>query len=220
MMMMLFSACSSTLGSGEVAASGDGLDSSSLLSHEQLMNLRRDDLKRAASAQGIASPPEVALVRWTDLTNYAPTVVKCLEDAGFTATAVGGGGLELGEVPKSQDKALGLASYMCAAKYTIHPYYNLPPSKTVLTKMYAWYTEVSAPCLRAQGIDVPEPPTQDTWVEEYSTSQPSWLPWHSVPGPNSANPSTTGWDELERKCPQNPAPDAYLEHAPAIDHQN
>lgn len=218
-LMLVASACS-TSDSGQSTASSDGLDSSNVLNQEQLLTLRRDDLKRAATAQGIASPPEVPLVRWTDPTNYAPTVVKCLAEAGFTATAVGGNGLEFDEVPQSQDKARALANYTCAAKYTIHPYYNLPLSKSVLTKMYAWYTQVSAPCLRAHGIDVPEPPTQDTWIEEYSTSQPSWLPWNSVPGPNSTNPSTTGWDELERKCPQNPAPNAYLEHPPAIDHQS
>lgn len=216
LLVLVATACSPSEPAQEVA-SGDRLDSSTALSQEQLLNLRKDDLKRAAAAYGIASPPEVALVRWTDLTNYAPTMVTCLAEAGFSATAVGGGGLEFGEVPKSQDKVAAIATYECTAQYTIHPYYNLPPSKTVLTKMYAWYTEVSAPCLRANGIDVPEPPTRDTWAEGYTASQPSWLPWNSVPGPTSANPSTAGWDNLERKCPQNPAPDAYLEHAPAID---
>lgn len=215
--VLFVSACASG-GSDQSSPSAEGLDSASRLDNQQLMTLRGDELRRRSAAMGIASPPVVPLVRWTDLTNYAPTMVRCLKGSGFSATAVGGSGLEFGDIPQSQDNAYSLAIYTCTSKYTIHPYFNLPPSIAALEKMYTWYTGTSAPCLRSRGIDVPQPPTKDTWVEQYRNGQPSWLPWHTVPGPDSGGSSVSGWNELEQQCPQSPPADVYLEHVPAVAH--
>ncbi len=204
----------STGGSGE-APNAAGLDSSDVLTQSQLQDLRAASLRRAAADMGVQHPPQVDLVRWTDLSDYAPTMVKCLGGLGFTATAVGGAGLSSGTVPEGQDAAYGAAMYTCTAKYTIHPYYNLQPSADALGKMYDWYANVSAPCLRSHGVDVPEAPTRETWVAEYQSSKPSWLPWNSVPGQESGG-EASNWERLERACPQAPAPGIYLEHPPSI----
>lgn len=208
--------CSAVTG-GTTSSNPDRLDSSSSLSEEQLMSMRDSYLKEQASQYHVPNPPRVDLVRWTDMTNYAPTMVDCLADRGFTATAVGGSGLDFPDVPRSQDTAYATALYTCTAEFTIHPYLNLPPSQAALEKMYDWYVNTSMPCLQAQGIDVPSPPTRETWVDASLTGRPPWLPWEAVPQlDQGGTPSQLA--RLEAACPQDVPPSEVLEHGPVIQH--
>lgn len=196
-------------------SSGTGqLDSSAKLGPEQLLTLRAASLREEAKSMNLSDPPDVKLVRWTDMSNFAPTIVKCFTEQGFGAHAEGGTQLQFDQVPKSQERAFNLALYTCEAQYTIHPALTLPPSKDALAKVYDWYVNTSVPCLQAAGVDVTPPPSKSTFVETmYTKSGAAWTPWMSVP--REIIDSPTKFKELEQKCPQAPDASAYLENAPA-----
>ncbi len=206
------SACSTSTG---VKGSGlaHGLDSSSVLSAGQLESLRMEHLAIVAKGMHLADPPKVELVRWIDLKDYAAVNVTCLLDQGFPARADGGQGIVYGEeVPVSQDRAYTVAIYTCEARYPVHPYYSLPPSRAALSKLYDWYVKVSRPCLERAGYDIPAPPSSETWTEAYlAKGQDLWTPWSSIPWPSLGEGTRTS---LEETCPQGPDPSVYLEHVP------
>ncbi len=189
------------------------MDSSSVLTEQQLLDLRSDRLTRTAQEMGLAHPPTVELVRWVDPTDMAPTRVACLADQGFAATADGGSGITYGEVPPSQEEAFKAAVYTCEAKYSLHPYYELPKSAAALSKAYQWYTEVSTPCLKAEGYDISEPPSKEAWLAVATNGGAYWSPWSEVPI-RALSPAQR--QELERRCPQGPEPSEFLEHVPVL----
>lgn len=192
---------------------GGTLDSASILTDAQMEKLRFDSLTRTAQEMSLAHPPDVALVRWVDLTDLAPTRVGCLAELGFAATAVDGAGIEYAKVPPSQADALKAAIYTCEAKYSLHPYYQLPNLTAALSKLYDWYVNVSVPCLEAAGYDVSEPPSKDAWLAVASSGGAYWAPYADIPI-TATGPAERA--ELERSCPQGPEPGEWLEHVPVL----
>jgi len=61
--------------------------------------------------------------------------------------------------------------------------------------LYSQETE-TAECLREQGIDVPQVPSFETFVQTYPTEE-AWTSYQFVP-----SSSESSWRELNRLCPQ------------------
>lgn len=144
--LALLGGCAGTTGAGADDKPGK-VDSSSILTQSQMMALDRMPWPAPPAARRprstpsssrpemrLVDPPAVELVRWVDLSALAPTRVACLAEQGFSATAVGGAGIDYDQVPPAQEEAYKAAIYTCEAKYSLHPYYGLPPSTAALSR--------------------------------------------------------------------------------------
>jgi hypothetical protein len=197
-----------------MATNGD--DSSRLLGEAELQDRRVSLLAKRARDLGIANPPDVPLIRWIGPEQWAAVYATCLRSAGFPAVEKGGS-IEYGRVgvPESRAAAFNEALYRCEAQYSIHPQYQLPLSAAAFRRLYDWYVNESVPCLRRNGVSVPEPPSREVWVSEMQrgsvagAADSPWQPFSSIP-PKAR-------EEVRKKCPQLPPWELIIEHPPIIE---
>ena len=147
-----------------------------------------------------APRPDTQVIRNVDLDEWATVIADCLHDAGFpNVHADSDGGLSY-ETPPQQAEPFGLAKYVCMAQYPLDPKYTKPATDEQLGKLYDYLTLVQVPCLEAQGLEVPPPPSKTRFIETYYDS-PEWLPFAMVSEQAEANGTL---DQLDRLCPQTP----------------
>ena len=134
--------------------------------------------------------PEMAypsLVRWVLREEIASVMVSCLASKGFVVTASSGGAGITGPVPTEQNQAFGLALIECRAMYSIDPRLDAPPTEAQKALIYEYWSESVIPCVREQGLSMPDLPSRPTWL-----SDPQ--PMNDYPFGNSA---------IEMSCPYN-----------------
>jgi hypothetical protein len=180
------------------------------------LRIRRDAyLKRVASDYGLGDMPEIELVRWVSPSNWATVQAECLREAGFPVAVQDGGIVAEGEgIPEAQAGPFNEARYACAAKYTMHPQYQLPLSTTALGKLYDYYVEQAVPCLTREGVSVSEPPSREVWIARMRAAQAGgstvdmWAPYRSV------DPAEQ--ERLAGICPQQPELELLIEFPPDL----
>jgi hypothetical protein len=146
-----------------------------------------------------ADVPEVDQVRLVTLEEWPFAMAECLSAQGFLATAVDGG-LSAG-APTGQEMPYAIAYYVCSVEYPINPRQMVPLVDDQIRYLYDYYTQVMTPCLEAEGYQVPDPPSQQTFISSYG--QPgSWAPYTLVA---EAVSSQEEWDRINRLCTQTPA---------------
>ncbi len=193
---------------------GDRLDSSAVLSQQQVMDRYRASLAEDAKSLGLTEIPDVPLIRFIAPTELGQTMVSCLAEKGMPATSVNGGaGYQLGDVPDSQARAASLAQYECSASYPIHPQYTLPKSSAARAKEYDWMVGTRIPCYRAQGYAISEPPSKEVWIASFTTGD-VWGPDLDVE--RVIGRDKAAWQILNEKCPS-PSPYQFIEHPPQLD---
>lgn len=142
---------------------------------------RTDWLASLAEQMDVEDPPEVPLIRWTygDL-EHGTAVASCLTAAGFPAVADSALGWALREpVPASQAPAFRLATYVCAAQYTLDPVYLRDWTPEQVGIAYDYWVEYYGPCMAAHGYSVSDAdkPTREVFVATFFTEQRSrWWP--------------------------------------------
>lgn len=134
------------------------------LSEADAASLRAERLARQAQSYKLKDPPKIALVRWTTMQDFGPTVASCLRAEGFNVIGYGSG-LEYPDgISPAQASAYNLADFECTSKYTMHPRFLLKWTADQWGVLYDYQVEWLTPCLKGRGFDVSAPPSRETYV--------------------------------------------------------
>lgn len=162
---------------------------------------------------GIEGYEPPTLVRWINILDYPTVTAECLTEAGFPSVAENGVVHAKGMV-QSQAKAWNQARLDCDARYSVHPYYNLPPSPAAAGELYDWLVGTAVPCLERHGLTVKAAPTRETYVSTPLESR--WFPWDDELQEQIEQrfDGREARDRLDRECPSNPGLTVFNEHDP------
>lgn len=161
---------------------------------------RLDDLDALAQSSGIASPPEISVVRWVPKDEVAHVMAQCLTEQGF-AVEPRVNGFEV-DLDVEQEGAYALAAYVCEARYPRIPGPTGPPPVEYMEGLYDYYAGDLATCLEARGHEITDLPSRETFVETFlSTSQ--WSPYRSLFATRAVAPDDV--EDLLEACPEYPA---------------
>ena len=156
------------------------------------------DLADYAESNGVKNPPEIAIVRVVDETEWPETYASCLTDLGFPAQ-VEGDGVAM-DIPQGQEDAQKIASYTCLAKYPIDPNQdrgNLTDAQKEV--VYVYVTQTLVPCLEENGYDIENIPSKTAFIEGYGTPN-AWNPYFQIADQSFI---TAEGKEIETLCPAN-----------------
>ena len=171
-----------------------------------LEQLRQEELEKAQwkIAQGMLGPDrdlDVETVRVVSRDEAGAVIVTCMSDAGFAAEAFSDGTVEYAEVPPEQGEGLNYAAFRCAMQYPINPYEQMALPEEAARLLYRHWVDTSAACVAKQGVDVADPPSEETWGDSWAAAPESaWSPFASV----DANPDASFRDTIYRSCPREP----------------
>lgn len=138
-------------------------------------------LSSRATDAGLTAPPQVSRVGWaTSLSEYGDQMARCLQDAGFPAVSDGAGGTAFKPgVPPSQEAALDEATYVCNARYPLHPAIAEGWSEEQVGLVYDYWDQYYIPCMEAHGhpISRADQPSREAYVGAFNSPQRiSWWP--------------------------------------------
>lgn len=152
----LLSGCNNPSGQSEspVTQTGETTEHSEFLSAFAAQHGLGDDL------------PEVEVVRTVTPSESKQVVDECVADQGWAQLPDG-----TFQYPTEQDRSFALAMYTCYASYPVDEAYAEPLSEAQWDAVYSYWVEETLPCLSAEGYDVPEPPSRETFL-----SNPTWSP--------------------------------------------
>ena len=166
------------------AESGQGVPKAAQTDENQSM------LDRIARDFGLGEVPEVPVVRVTTPEDRDGLIRGCMAEQGFAPDAEGNY-----TYPQAQDRAFGMATYTCWARYPLHQrYWGGAPSQDQREKLYRYWVDVRMPCLRRLGYTIPDPPTMEAWL-----GGQEWAPHYFAVPKNRADE-----EEVERLCPATP----------------
>ena len=147
-----------------------------------------------------ATPSPTSVQRFVAKRDWASALSGCMQKAGFATTiAPGGGGVAINNLPKQQQEAYDLAFYYCQTEYPVNPVDTAPLSSDEAKFLYSYLTTTLANCLEKHGQSIPNPPSEQTFADSYSTTG-GWTPYSYV-----SDVSESRWAELNKECPQQPA---------------
>lgn len=177
------------------------------MSEDEALELREASLARSAKANDIKDPPEIALVRWTSMSDLGETHAECLRAAGFNAIGAGAAVWYPDGIPAAQESAFNLAQFECDSKYTLHPKFRQPFSEAQLGLWYDYNLEWLVPCLEGLGVETTAPPTRQTFIAQALQGEMTWAPFSEADAlfTNSFEKSR----ELRQTCPEYP-PTEYM----------
>lgn len=147
-----------------------------------------------------ANRPETQRVRFVAPSEMPAAVSACLREAGFEGSDTSdefGPAIDTSS-PRGQEEAHAIAWFVCDARYPIDPALTQPLSEAEVKYMYAYSVSVLAPCLRAEGYQISDPPSEQVYLESFGTAG-AWIPYAQVV-PSSAEE----FARLGATCPQNP----------------
>jgi len=122
-------------------------------------------LADVAEMYGIEDPPHVEPVREITPAESKEVLDQCLADRGCPWV---GGHIQF---TAEQRDSLDMDHYICIAMFPIRQEYLEPLDQAAWGRIYDYWVSETVPCLRAEGLDVAEPPTRVTFVESRS-----WTP--------------------------------------------
>lgn len=171
------------------------------LSDAELADAREDQLRSLASILRVDPPPEVDLIRFVDSQEWVNTQISCAEEQGFTIERTPDGeGISALTVPPELRDQLNVVQYVCAAQYTLDPRTNVAMNGSQL-KFLHWYYEIPfRACVEEAGYDAPRPPSQTTFIEEYTST-----PWNPYQVMMEQGMPDSAMLELMTQCPQLPS---------------
>ena len=118
-----------------------------------------------AQMYDIQDPPPVEVIHEITPAESKKVLDDCLAERGWTMV---NGSFQF---PGEQHDAFKLDSYVCIASYPIRAEYLTPMDDAGWRRVYDYWVRVTVPCLTQHGIDVPEPPSIETFLETRS-----WTP--------------------------------------------
>lgn len=169
------------------------------LSEREKLRLRAAELRRTAKTEGIRTPPNVELIRWTRIDDYARIQAECIRRAGFPAEESYPGVEFPGGIPPQQAKAFGIVLYTCEAEYTVDPSYGRDWSTAQKEMLYDYWVQFLVPCLGSYGISVAAAPSRELFVARYPNVD--WDP--------PASMTSDSQRAIRKNCPSQP-PSRYF----------
>jgi hypothetical protein len=157
--------------------------------------LERDGLLEDYPDADVPELDEIEVVRAITLDEADQVYGDCLNEAGIDAT-VTEDGLRV-EVAAGQDYSYRLESLICHARYPLQDKFN-SLSQDQIGRLYDYQTGPLTECLNDAGFSVPDPPTKQSFVEQYGSSVP-WTAYQEV------NVTEQAWQDINEQCPQLPA---------------
>lgn len=158
--------------------------------------------RQAAAPVSSPSTPEpvmsesVDFVRNVSITDWAQVQVACLKEQGYdSSVSADGSGIIYGGVSGEQEGTMTDAVALCEAKFPLDPVYDNPLTEAQRGFLYDWYVGESVPCLRTQGVEPVAPPSRDTFINNFYSSD-VWLPFSGVPQDR--------FTSVTAACPENP----------------
>lgn len=154
-------------------------------------------------------PPKVEVVRTVRPDEVDTALQACMAEQGFPSTEDGQGqvGIQFGA---DQQDALNVAGYVCHARYPVDDLYLQPFSVSQLRQIYDWIVDETLPCLAADGVSPPQPPSFEIYVARYAqTGHELWSPHQEAEPPPHVRDRTgvMSW------CPDQPPDDVlYADH--------
>lgn len=179
----------------------------------QAERLRLAEVQRPENAAGLPVPD---LVEWVDIADWPKAYAQCMTAAGYVATALPDGSVEMGPVPESQISARDIVGWECSSKYPVHPSQDGALSAEQLTVLYEYYTDFFIPCATAAGVKWKDPsiPSEAVFKERMMGGEVEpWIPASIVTWePASVSIGDMNTDEGREfwtRCPASP-PYEYL----------
>ncbi len=144
---------------------------------------------------------DAPLMRVISRAEWGAVTTECLAQAGFGATPHADGSVLMDDVPQEQGEALNYAHHICSMKYPVNPYEQMPLPIEPALRLYHHWADTSTECLRQHGIDVPEAPSEQAWLDAWKKSpETTWSPYEGLV---QADPEVR--DSQFRACPNEPA---------------
>lgn len=127
---------------------------------------REEWLASYAAAHDIDPVPEVAVVHVVTPSESKAVVDECVVDQGWEQLPD-----STFQYPSEQDQAFALAMYVCMASYPVDPTLTGPPDQDQWAAIYDYWMTETMPCLDAEGYELSEPPSRETFL-----ASPTWSP--------------------------------------------
>lgn len=138
-----------------------------------------DEAVALAESLGIDSAPDVDQVRVIPLAEWGPTMVECLNEAGWDArpTEDGEGVVYPTVTEPGMSESLNIAIYTCEVQYPVDRKYTTPLTDEQLRALYEYRTGDLTDCLATEGYDVDStPPSLALFLE----SGGAWSPYEAI----------------------------------------
>lgn len=119
-----------------------------------------------AATNGLEDVPEVDVVRVVTPAESREVVDECVSAQGWSQLPDG-----TFTYPSEQDEAFSLAMYICLASYPVDEAYTTPIEPQQWSAIYDYWLSDTLPCLAAEGFEVPEPPSKESFL-----ANPVWSP--------------------------------------------
>lgn len=160
-----------------------------------------DYVKAKRKASKLSSWPEVQRIRFVEPEEVAKVQAECLTGEGFPATASENGSWTV-DSTSDQEEALALATYTCALRYPTELRYAQAFTRAQFITIYAYYRDTLIPCLRNSGYSIPEPPSEEKFIDSALTGQSVWSPYDSV---DTSTMDSGEVESLTKDCPAMPS---------------
>ena len=121
--------------------------------------------------------------------------IGCLQDRGWPVVAQSGG-WEISALQEEQVTSYEADEAECKEASGLADMAPLADTPERIARLYAYEVELVT-CLRAQGVDVPSPPSEQTFAELRLTDE-AWAAYNFV---DPAEHDPQSWEALERACP-------------------
>lgn len=161
--------------------------------------------RAVADAPNLANTaqPNISRVRFIEPSEFSQVMITCLTEAGVTSVEPTPDGEGFMTAPNSQAEfdAATLAGYSCAVKYPTSPKYSVPLDDGQLSRLYDYFAGPQRECLEGEGYQVSDPPSKESFIDNYSSGQ-GWDPFIEIV---STLRDATKQAALAKVCPALPA---------------
>jgi hypothetical protein len=118
--------------------------------------------------------PESGIDRWVPANEWAPTMVRCLSDAGYPGvrSADDGERLDFSGLRVTDPRALfeiDVATYDCQAQYPVLAWFETAVRDVEVPWAHGYTRDVLVPCLLAAGYEVPPVPDEQGFGSTWRT---------------------------------------------------
>ncbi len=151
-----------------------------------------DDVWATSGLPDSQRPVGIEMVRYVTLDDWAEVIAACMTEEG-APTAAEDGGLMMKTTAETAP-VFAMARYVCQSRYPTDPVMLTPLNQSQLRYLYAYYAGSYRDCLREHGAEMPELPSEQTFVDNYRGQ--SWDPLRGIPDVLLA--------EVMAACPQRP----------------
>lgn len=117
-------------------------------------------------------------IRFIHPDEWTALMVSCLAEEGWTVTTSPDGGVLFPEVTEEQAVEMENANDLCWERYPVDPKYRQPLTREQLTILYNWHVNTTIPCMEAEGFTGFDPPSLESFIENYE--QEAWSPYTDV----------------------------------------